>query len=93
MAMDYFIGFSQEDKIALLRGLTESSLTGQVIKVQTANGVATEFDSKDVNTELTYQRLCDSIANSPDYDANDPIQVACAGNARPGITRMNFGGC
>lgn len=93
MAIDYFIVYSQADKIALLRGLTESKLTGQVIRVKTANGVETEFDAADVNTDMTYQQLCYSIANSPDYDANDPIQVACAGNARVGITRMVFNGC
>lgn len=92
MAIDYFIGYSQVDKIALLRGMQESLLTGQVIKVQTAAGVATEFDAADVNNELIYTRLCDSIANSPDYDATDPIQLACAGNARPGITRADFSG-
>jgi len=92
MAMDYFIGYTQAQKIALLRGIQESRLTGQVVKVQTAPGVATEFDP-DANNNLIYQQLCDSIANSPDYDENDPIQVACAGNARSGVTRMVFNAC
>jgi len=92
MAIDYFIGYSQSDKVALLRGIQETLMTGQVVKVQTAHGVYTEFDPVDVNNELTYQRLCDSIANSPNFDATDPIQAACAGNARPGITRMDFSG-
>lgn len=91
--MDYFIGYSLVAKIALLRGLQETMLTGQIIKVQTAPGVATEFDPVDINNELTYSRLCDSIANDADFDASDPLQAACAGNQRPGITRMIFNGC
>lgn len=89
MAIDYFIGYSQVDKIALLRGYTEQLSTGQVVRVQTAGGVYTEFSSG-VDNSLMYQRLCDSIANSPDYDATDPIQLACAGNQRVGITRGIF---
>jgi len=88
--MDYFIGYSQAQKIDLLRGVQETLMTGQVVKVQTAPGVYTEFDPVDVNNEITYARLCDSIANSPDFDANDPVQVACRRNARPGITRPRF---
>jgi len=93
MAIDYFIGYSQVDKIALLRGLQETLFTGQPVKVQTAGGVMTEFDPIDVNNENMYVRLCDSIANDSEFDANDPIQVKCAGNQRPGITRMDFGRC
>lgn len=90
MAIDYFIGYSQADKILLLRGVQESLMTGQITRVKTSRDAETEFDPVDINNEVTYQRLCDSIANSPDYNADDPIQAACAGNARPGITRGNF---
>lgn len=91
--IDYFISYSQAQKLALLQGLTESILTGQVVKVQTAPGVFTEFDAQDTNNDLLYQRLCDSIANDCDFDASDPTQVKCRKNQRPGITRGNFSGC
>jgi hypothetical protein len=91
MAIDYYITYSQKDKIALLQGITESIQTGQIIRVRTAQGKETEFSPK-LDNYLVYQQLCYSIANSPDYDPNDAVQVACLGNARPGITRPNFGG-
>lgn len=87
--MDYFIGYSQADKIALLRGYQEALNTGQIVKVQTAPGVYTEF-SPNVDNSLMYQRLCDSIANSPDFDADDPVQAACRRNSRPSQTRARF---
>lgn len=89
MATDYFIGYSQAQKLALLQGISESIMTGQVVRVQTAPGVFTEF-SPSVSNELTYQRLCDSVANDPGFDANDPLQAACRDNARPGITRARY---
>ena len=91
MATDYFITYTQSDKIALLKGLTETMLTGQVTRVQTAHGVYHEF-KPDNSMDLNYARLCDSIASSPDYDPTDPTQLACMGNRRPGITKASFGG-
>lgn len=89
MAIDYFISYTQQQKLALLKGITETLLTGQVTRVQTSPGVFTEFNPN-ISNELTYQRLCDSIASSPDYDENDPDQKAAAGNQKVGITRARF---
>ena len=89
--VDYFISHSMADKIALLQGISDSLLTGQIVKVKTSRDSETEF-SPNVDNSLTYQRLCDSIADDPNYDATDPIQLACYNNQRPGITRADFGG-
>jgi hypothetical protein len=91
MAMDYFIGYSMADKLALLQGITESLLTGQITRVKTSRDSETEF-SPNVDNSLMYQRLCDSIADDPNYDATDPIQLAAYNNQRPSSTRVNFGG-
>ena len=79
------------DKVALLRGLTESMMTGQITKVKTSRDSETSFNPN-IDNSLMYQRLCDSIAFDPNYDATDPIQLAASKNMRPGITRGNFGG-
>lgn len=89
--MDYFIGYTMADKIALLQGITESLLTGQIIRVKTSRDSETEF-SPNIDNSLTYQRLCDSIADDPNFNADDPVQVAARNNRRVAITRGNFGG-
>jgi len=89
MAKDYFIGYSMADKVALLRGITESLLTGQIVRVSTSRGVETQF-SPLIDNSLMYDRLCTSIANDPNFDANDPTQAAALANQRPGITRGCF---
>jgi hypothetical protein len=89
--MDHFVSYSMADKIALLRGLSESLMSGQITRVKTSRDSETEFNPKIDNT-LTYQWLCDSIADDPNYNATDPIQLACYNNQRPGITRADFGG-
>jgi hypothetical protein len=90
MAFDNFIGWTQQDKIAMLRGIQEAMLTGQEVRVQTAHGVLTEFNISQTNIEQMLRKLEESIANSPDYNPGDPIQLACRNNQRAGITRPNF---
>ena len=89
--MDYFIGYSIQDKLALLKGITESLLSGQIVRVRTSSGVETQF-SPNVDNSLMYQRLCDSVCDDPNFDSTDPIQAACLSNQRVGITQPNFGG-
>jgi hypothetical protein len=89
--MDHFASKKMEDKLALLAGLENTMLTGQITRVKTSRDSETEFNPKIDNT-LTYQWLCDSIADAPDYDATDRIQLAAYNNQRPAITRANFGG-
>jgi len=89
MAMDYFIGYPMADKVALLRGLTESLLTGQIIRVKTSRDSETEFSPK-IDNSLMYQRLCNSIVNDPNFDSTDPVQAACVGNLRQASTRVRF---
>jgi len=89
MATDYFISYSQAQKVALLEGLTQAMLTGQVTSVQTAPGKSTQFNPN-LDNSLMYARLCDSIASDPAFDATDPIQAKCKGNARPGVTRVKY---
>lgn len=89
MATDYFIGYTIADKLALLKGLSESIMTGQVVRVQTAHGVYTEF-SPNISNELTYQRLCDSIVMDDAFDSTDPLQAACLKNQRASSTRVLF---
>lgn len=79
------------DKVAMLRGLTESMLTGQIVRVKTSSDSETHFNPN-IDNSLMYQRLCDSIADDPNYDATDPVQLAAYNNQRPGITKANFGG-
>ncbi len=86
---DNFIGYTQQDKISLLRGLQEARLTGQIVEVETARGMRTRFDPAVDNTQ-SLRELEYSIAASPEYDANDPIQLACSLNTRPGITRVSY---
>lgn len=74
----------------MLRGLQEARLTGQPVRVKTSQGVETEFDPTQTNVTQVLRELEISIAGSPDYDSNDPVQLACAGNQRPAITRVNF---
>ena len=87
--MDYFIGYSQGDKIKLLKGLTETMLSGQITSVKTSRDAETQFKPSEHN-DLIYARLCASIANSEDYDETDPVQLACFNNQRTGITRPIF---
>jgi hypothetical protein len=89
MPYDNFIGWSQQEKLDLLRGLQQSRLTGQVVKVQTPAGI-TEFDPTKTDIDRLLREVESSIANSPDYNANDPTQAACKANRRPGITRAVF---
>ena len=89
MATDYFISYSIKEKLDLLRGLTESIMTGQIVRLKTSNAVETQFNPN-IDNSLVYQRLCDSIVNDDGFDSTDPIQAACLKNARPGITRPRF---
>ncbi len=89
MARDNFIGWTVQDKLELLRGLQEARISGQITHIETARGFVTEFDPQVNNTQILVE-LEYSIANGADYDANDPIQAACAANTRPGITRANY---
>ena len=77
------------DKIALLRGITESLMTGQITRVKTSSDSETTF-SPNVDNSLMYQRLCDSISDDPDFDENDPIQAACRANRRNASTGVRF---
>lgn len=90
MARDNFIGWSLNDKMALLRGVQESRLTGQIVRLQTAHGVFTEFDPTKVNNTQVLEELESSILNDPGADLNDPIVKAIAANRRPGTTRGVF---
>ena len=90
MAFDNFIGWTQQEKIEMMRGIQNAMLTGQEIVVQTAHGVRTEFNISQTNVEQMLRKLEESIANSPDYDPGDPVQLACRNNQRAGITRPNF---
>ena len=89
MAFDYFLSFSQSEKIALLRGLEMAMLSGQITRVKTGRDIETQFNPN-IDNSLTLQRLRDSIADSADFDSNDPIQAACLANKRPGITRAAY---
>ena len=90
MAFDNFIGWTQQQKLDMLRGIQEAMITGQVVRVQTAHGVFTEFNISQTNVEQMLRRLEESIANSPDFNPNDAVQAACRDNQRPGITRAKF---
>lgn len=87
---DNYIGWTMQDKINLLRGIQESRVTGQVVKLETSRGVSTEFNINQTNVTQILRELEWSIANDPGYDANDPVQLACANNQSAGITRANF---
>jgi hypothetical protein len=89
MATDYFISYSMADKLALLRGITESLMSGQIVRVSTSRGVETQFNPN-IDNSLMYQRLCESVANDPNFDPTDPVQAGCLANRRVGITRGQF---
>jgi hypothetical protein len=89
---DNFIGWDLGKKIAWLTGIQEARLTGQVVKLETARGVYTEFNINQTNVTQTLRELEQSIASDPDFDATNPVHLACAKNTRAGITRPNFGG-
>ena len=75
-----------EKKLAWLTGLQEARLTGQKTRVQTAHGVYTEYNINQTNVNQVLRELEDSIASDPLFNANDPVQLACAMNQRPGQT-------
>ena len=87
--MDYFIGKTIDVKKALLIGISDCRMTGQIVRVKTSSDSETEF-KPGVDYSLMYQELCNSIADDPEYDANDPIQLSAYNNQRPGITRACF---
>ncbi len=80
MAVDNYIGWTQQEKILLMRGLQEARNTGQVTRVQTSPGVFTEFNPAKMDMTKLLRDLEYSIGYSPDYDSNDPIQAACRAN-------------
>lgn len=92
MAMDNFIGWGLPDKVAMLRGVQEARLTGQVVRLQTAHGVFTEFSVSKTNVSQTLRELEFSIGSEPEPDADSPMHViwaACRGNSRNGVTRQS----
>jgi len=84
MATDYFAGWTIARKSDMLTSLQEANLTGQVVKLQTAHGVYTEFAP--TNISLQIDRLEYSIANDPLFDPDNPVCAACAANVRTGVT-------
>lgn len=94
MARDNFIGWSLDDKIAMLRGVQESMLTGQVLKIATSRGVETQFDPSQQFAEVTLAKLEYSIACDTTEkcvsDSDWAIRRACAKNRRTTQTRHIF---
>jgi hypothetical protein len=90
MARDYYITYSQADKLALLAGVEKARNTGQVTRVQTSHGVFTDFDAGQADLSDVHQKLCYSIAVSKDFDPNDPVQCECRKNLRVGVTRTRY---
>lgn len=86
MAMDNFIGWSLPDKVTMLLAVQQARLTGQVVKLQTAHGVYTEFNPRQTNVTQMLRELEYSIANDPGFDPGSPICVACAANIRHEVT-------
>ena len=84
--MDNFIGWSLPDKLQMLQGIQQARLTGQVVRLQTAHGVYTEFNISQTNVTQTLRELEYSIANDADFDPTDAVQAACAANIRPAVT-------
>lgn len=84
MALDNYIGWSQAEKILLMRGLQEARNTGQVTRVQTSPGVFTEFNPVGMDMTKRLRDVESSIAYSLDYDEDDPVQLACYNNIRTG---------
>lgn len=80
MALDNFIGWTMQEKLRMLKAVQQARLTGQVTRSRTDNGVETEFDPQKTDLTRILRELERSIANDPDYDANDPVQAACAAN-------------
>jgi hypothetical protein len=89
MAMDNFIGWSLPDKVAMLLGVQQARLTGQVVRLQTAHGVYTEFNVSQTNVTQTLRELEESITNDPAFDPSNPVCAACAANIRPAVTRQS----
>ncbi|MEN6533355.1 MAG: hypothetical protein ABFD89_06810 [Bryobacteraceae bacterium] len=90
--MDNFIGWALPDKVAMLLGIQQARLTGQVVRLQTAHGVYTEFNLAQTNVNQLLREVEYSIASEPEPDADSPmhdIWAKCAANSRNGVTRQS----
>lgn len=90
MAFDNFIGWSMQAKKDMLLAVQQARLTGQVTRSRTDSGVETQFDPAKVNLSNLLREIEQSIANDANYDAADPVQLACKMNQRPGRTTPVF---
>lgn len=80
MPIDNYIGWTQQEKLRMLKAVQQARMTGQVVRSRTDNGVETEFDPQKTDLTRLLRELESSIANDPDYDAEDAVQAACAAN-------------
>lgn len=90
MARDNYVGWTIQEKLALLRGVQEARLTGQVVRCPKPGGGYTEFDVTKTDPTRILEELEFSIVNDEDFDADNPVHAACASNARPGVTRIIY---
>jgi hypothetical protein len=90
MALDNFIGWTMADKLAMLRAVQQARLTGQVTRARTDGGVETEFDPTKTDLSRLLRELEQSIANDPNYDANDEVQAACAANRKNRVISSRY---
>jgi hypothetical protein len=74
----------------MLLAIQQARLTGQIVRVETARGVYTEFNISQTNVNQLLRELELSIAEDCTIPGNDPIKIACRKNQRAGITRAIF---
>lgn len=87
---DNFIGWVPQAKKDMLLGVQQARLTGQIVRVETARGVFTEFNISQTNVNQVLRELELSIAEDCNIPDTDPIKIACRKNQRAGITRPVF---
>lgn len=90
MPKDYYITLDMDTKKRFLAAVEVAQNHGQVVEVQTAHGVSTRFDSKNMDLSLIHQRLVYSIATDRQFNPADPVQSKCRENLRTASTRVAF---
>lgn len=92
MAIDYYAGWTLENKKKKLLALQEMQSLGPLKVSQTGPGQRSEFEASKMSMEREIMKVMISIAGDEGFDENDPVCAAClAATERPSQTIPVFG--
>ena len=88
MAENFYIGKTREWLHTRLSEVSDQLALGPTSSIKSGTSQQVDFDTSKLDLKTVYGDLCTAIVNHPDFDADDPIDAACA--SRSNQRRMSI---